>query len=77
MNPIENFEQRLLLAHSMWVAHALRCLDKAGLLDDDARRSIHLHLADLATDAEAIPEGEPVLAHFDLIVQIFPPPPRD
>lgn len=74
MDPVEQFEHSLLLATSVWAARALRCLDQAGLLDLVARQSIHAQLGLLAEDAEAIPAGEPVLAHLDMLVQILPPP---
>lgn len=76
MNPIEQYEHSLLLATSVWTARALHCLDNAGLLDDDSRKSIHGQLAILAHDAQAIPEGDPVLLHLDMLVQILPPPPN-
>lgn len=77
MDPIEQFEHTLLLATAVWAARALRSLDQAGLLDPVARASIHGQVALLAEDAEAIPEGDPILAHLDMLVGILPPPPNE
>lgn len=74
MEPIEQFEHTLMLATAVWAARALRCLDQAGLLDPVARASVHSQLALLAEDAEAVPAGDPILAHLDMLVQILPPP---
>jgi hypothetical protein len=76
MDPIEQFEHTLMLATAVWSARALRCLDRAGLLDEESRSSIHGQILLLAEDAEAIPEGDPMLAHLDMLVRILPPRPN-
>lgn len=78
MSPLDNVQHAEGLVVAIWAAHALRCLEKAGLLDDEARASIQHQLAFLSQAADEVPQHDlqsyGVLAHLDLLARTLPPP---
>lgn len=75
MSPEENFDHKLLIFTACAVAEVARCLEAAGALDDLAKRTIRLHLADLSEAGTAV-EHPAQLRFLDGLVQTFPPLPR-
>lgn len=76
LTPIEDYENQLLLSTFSLASHALRLLDKNGLLDDQARTVIRSQLMLLSDKAAAVPGGDWVFEHLDVLVQILPPTQR-
>lgn len=74
MDPIEDFEHQLMLSGFLLASHALRLLDKAGLLDDQAGEVVRQHLRLLSEKLEAAPDSAELSAFLDVLVRVLPPP---
>jgi hypothetical protein len=75
MEPMDDFEQQLLLSSFSMASHSLRLLAKAGLLDDDGRTIIRAHLQLLQEKVESLPPdlAELVQLHLDTLTAVLPP----
>lgn len=76
MDPLDDFEHQVTLSGFALAGHALRVLDKAGLLDEEARASIRGHLELLSEKMEAVDDADqPIVARYlDILVHLLPPP---
>lgn len=76
MSPQESFDHQIMLFSAITVAHQARCLDKAGLLDSDAKKSLRGQFKLLSQSATEL--GHPqVLAWLDILQGTLPPLPSE